>query len=266
MRRPDLDHLLATAHALADAARAAAMPFFRSGGLSGDNKAASGYDPVTEADRAAERAMRDILSRERPEDGIEGEEFGAKPGRSGLVWHLDPVDGTRSFLAGLPSWTVLIGVAEANAPIIGVIDQPVLNERYVGADGASWLIAPQGRAELRTRPCSSLSEAVLSTTDPFLFRGEERDGFDRLRTRIRMTRYGFDAYAYARLAAGDIDLVLESGLQAHDMAALIPVIENAGGAAVDWDGGPAKLGGRLLAVGDPVLLAPALEQLAMAGV
>jgi len=259
-----LPQLMELAHRLADAAGEAALPYFRSAGVSAANKAGTGFDPVTEADQAAERAMRDILLRERPEDAIEGEEYGLLEGQSGLTWHLDPVDGTRSFLAGLPSWTTLIGVSRGGRALLGLIDQPVLAERYWAAGGAALWTAPGGPSALRTRRCASLSEAVLSTTDPYLFRGPERDAFESLRAEVRMTRYGFDAYAYGRLAAGDIDIVVESGLQAHDMAALIPVIEGAGGLALDWDGRPAGLGGRILAIGDPAMRGPALEALSTA--
>jgi histidinol phosphatase-like enzyme (inositol monophosphatase family) len=231
---------------LADAARAAALPHFRVASTETHNKLSTGFDPVTEADRAAERAMRDILADARPNDGIEGEEYGASPGSTSLVWHLDPVDGTRAFIAGVPVWTVLIGLAIDGRARLGVIDQPWMDERYVGVvdgdDREAWLDCRGDRTPLRVRPCARLTDAILSTTDPFILSAPERGAFEHLRATARLTRYGLDAYAYARLAAGTIDMVAESGLQAHDVAALIPVIEGAGGVVTDWRGEPAKLG------------------------
>jgi histidinol phosphatase-like enzyme (inositol monophosphatase family) len=245
MAAPDADvsRLLPLAERLADAARAASLPIFRTARAAADNKSAAGFDPVTEADRAAERAMRDILARERPLDGVDGEEFGVSPGASGLLWRLDPIDGTRAFLAGLPVWTVLIGLEVEGRAALGVIDQPFTGERYAGCAGAATL-AHCGRVEpLRVGACARLRDAVLATTDPFLFSPPERGAFEQVRATCRLTRYGLDAYAYARLAAGTIDVVVESGLQPHDVCALIPVIESAGGVVTDWRGAPADGGG-----------------------
>jgi histidinol phosphatase-like enzyme (inositol monophosphatase family) len=253
--------LLAFALRLADAARAAALPWFRAPELRSDNKAAHGFDPVTEADRAAERAMRALILEERPDDGVDGEEYGATPGRSGLIWRLDPVDGTRAFVAGLPSWTTLIGLTRGEEPLIGVIDQPWLDERYVGAPGAAWLDVRGRRQPLQVRDCAGLTAAILSTTDPFIFTASERGAFDHLRATARLTRYGLDAYAYARLAAGTIDLVVESGLKAHDVAALIPVIVGAGGLVANWRGEPPALGGQLVAAANRQVLDQALISL-----
>ncbi|MDZ4762489.1 MAG: histidinol-phosphatase [Alphaproteobacteria bacterium] len=253
--------LLPLAMRLADAARASALPNFRSAASIAENKAASGYDPVTEADRAAERAMRDILTAERPDDGIEGEEYGSSPGTSGLTWHLDPIDGTRAFIAGLPSWTVLIGLVEEGRPTLGVIDQPWLDERYIGSGGEAWLDCRGARTPLRVRVCEKLTDAILSTTDYFILTPPERGAFEHLRTAARLTRYGLDAYAYARLAAGTIDMVAETGLQSHDVAALIPVIEGAGGVVTDWRGDVAKLGGQIVAAANRKILDEALVSL-----
>lgn len=261
----DLAHsLLPTARRMADAARAAALPHFRSAASHADNKAATGYDPVTEADRAAERAMRDVLSRERPGDAIEGEEYGSSSGVSGITWYLDPIDGTRAFVAGLPTWTTLIGAAQGDQPILGIIDQPWLDERYVGltaGERAAWV---EGRGEqiaLRTRDCLKLTDAILSTTDPFILTAPERGAFEHLRAAARLTRYGLDAYAYARLAAGTIDMVTETGLKAHDVAALIPVIEGAGGVVTDWRGDRPRLGGQIAAAANRRILDEALISL-----
>jgi histidinol phosphatase-like enzyme (inositol monophosphatase family) len=256
--------LLPIANELADAARKAALPHFRSAATIADNKADEGYDPVTEADRAAERAMRDILAARRPRDGIEGEEFGSQPGTTGFTWYLDPIDGTRAFVAGLPSWTTLIGVTSDERPILGIIDQPWMDERYVGMtdqDMGAYLVGRGTTTTLITRRLQHLTEAILSTTDPFILTPPERGAFEHVRATAKLTRYGLDAYAYARLAAGTIDMVIESGLKSHDVAALIPVIQGAGGLVTDWRGEPAKLGGQIVAASCRRILDEALISL-----
>jgi histidinol phosphatase-like enzyme (inositol monophosphatase family) len=253
--------LVPFAQRLADAARAATLPHFRSAASLADNKATTGYDPVTEADRSAERAMRALIDAERPDDGIEGEEYGSKAGRSGLVWHLDPVDGTRAFVAGLPVWTTLIGLAQDDRAILGIIDQPWMDERYVGAGGEAWLDCRGARTKLKTRDCPALTQAILSTTDYFILTPPERGAFEHLRATARITRYGLDAYGYARLAAGTIDMVAESDLKSHDVCALIPVVEGAGGVVTDWRGRPAKLGGQIVASANQNILDEALVSL-----
>lgn len=252
--------LLPLALRMADAARAAALPHFRSSAPA-DNKSSTGYDPVTEADRASERAMRELIAEERPGDGIEGEEYGSQPGTSGLVWHLDPIDGTRAFVAGLPSWCILIGLAKEAQAILGIIDQPWLDERYVGLGNEAWLDCRGARTALRTRDCPALRQAILTTTDPFILTPPERGAFEHLRATARLTRYGLDAYGYARLAAGTMDMVAETGLKSHDVAALIPVVEGAGGVVTDWRGEPAKLGGQILAAANRKILDEALVSL-----
>ncbi len=257
----DIRALVPFACRLADAARAAILPLFRTAAAAAENKLADGYDPVTEADRAAERAIRELIEAERPEDGINGEEYGVKTGSNDLVWYLDPIDGTRAFVAGLTSWTTLIGLAVSDRPVLGIIDQPWLDERYVGAGGEAWLEARGVRTPLKTSGCARLTEAVLSTTDYFILTPPERGAFEHLRATARLTRYGLDAYAYARLAAGTIDMVAESGLKAHDVAALFPVIEGAGGVVTDWSGKPAKLGGQIVAASSQAVLDQALISL-----
>jgi histidinol phosphatase-like enzyme (inositol monophosphatase family) len=257
-------HLLPTAQRMADAARAAALPHFRSDTANCENKAETGYDPVTEADKAAERAMREVLSKDRPDDAIEGEEYGSQAGTSGVTWYLDPVDGTRAFVAGLPSWTTLIGATEGENPVLGIIDQPWLDERYVGltaGEKAAWLQGRGAQVTLKTRDCQKLTDAILSTTDPFILTAPERGAFEHIRATARLTRYGLDAYAYARLAAGTIDMVIESGLKAHDVAALIPVIEGAGGVVTDWRGDTPQLGGQIAAAANRRILDEALISL-----
>ncbi|QFS82306.1 Histidinol-phosphatase [Roseivivax sp. THAF40] len=242
-----------TADALADAARAAVLPLFRSAGLATDNKLADGFDPVTEADRAAERAMREILADRHPDDGILGEEYGHAPGRSGRTWVLDPIDGTRGFLCGTPTWGVLIALSSADRVLYGVIDQPFTKERFCGGLGRADVSGPQGRHKLRVRQTTDLADARLMTTFPEIGMPAERTAFERVATRTKLTRYGMDCYAYALLATGQIDLVIEAGLNAYDIQAPIGVIEAAGGIVTNWDGGPALHGGTVLAAATPEL-------------
>ncbi len=260
------EQLRATALALADAARVATLRWFRSAELAADNKDAAGFDPVTEADRAAERAMRELLAARRPDDAILGEEFGSREGTTGLTWILDPVDGTRAFLAGAPTWGVLIAVADDTGPLLGVIDQPFVRERFVGDRLAgevvqAWTEGPMGSRPLATRAPRPLEQAVLMTTYPEVGTEEERRAFRRVAERARLTRYGLDCYAYALLAHGQVDLVIEAGLQTYDIAAPIAVIEAAGGLVTDWQGGPALGGGQVVAAANPVVHAAALERL-----
>ena len=259
------DALIATAIEMADAARVATLRHFRSAGLCADNKAAAGFDPVTVADREAEQAMRAVLARRRPQDGILGEEFGHSPGESGLTWVLDPVDGTRAFLAGAPTWGVLIAGGDATGPKLGLIDQPFIGERFLGGFGQAWSEGPHGRFGLATRPARPLEEAILFTTFPEVGSPAERTAFQALAGRARLTRYGLDCYAYALIAAGQIDLVVEAGLQSYDIQGPMAVIEAAGGLVTDWRGGPAHQGGRGLAAANAEVHAAALEVLSRAG-
>ena len=251
--------LMATAHALADAARRAILPHFRSSGLAAENKLAAGFDPVTVADHAAEAAMREIIAAHRPEDGILGEELGPKAGTSGLTWVLDPIDGTRGFISGTPTWGVLIALADQDGPFYGIIDQPYIGERFEGGLGRAILDGPHGARTLRARAGVALAEATLFTTFPEVGTATDRDGFNSIRDRVQLTRYGTDCYSYALLAAGQIDLVIEAGLNAYDIAAPIAVIEAAGGIVTDWRGGPVHDGGRALAAGCAELHAECLK-------
>lgn len=256
-------HITETAHAMADAARRAILPHFRAeGGLAADNKAADHFDPVTVADRAAEEAMRAILAERRPDDGILGEEFGHSEGTSGLTWVLDPIDGTRAFIAGLPTWGTLIGLTRNGVPVRGLMHQPYLNEIFTGDGRTARLRGPAGERTLRTRRCADLAHALMATTDPRLFaEGEEAERFRALEPQVRLSRYGTDCYAYCMLAAGQVDLVVEAGLKPYDICALIPIIEGAGGRVTSWDGGSAAQGGRVVAAGDPRLHEAALKAL-----
>ena len=255
---PDLPRV---AGLLADAAREVILPHFRTSDLAADNKQAGGFDPVTEADRAAEAAMREILARERPEDGILGEEFGASAGQSGLTWVLDPIDGTRGFISGTPTWGVLIAVSDDRGPFYGVIDQPYIGERFEGGPDGARLTGPRGTQAIRTRPARDLSQATILTTFPEVGQTADRDGFHDLAGRARLTRYGMDCYAYALLALGQVDLVVEAGLAPYDIQAPIAVVQAAGGIVTNWQGGPAHEGGRALAAANAEIHAQALEVL-----
>ena len=249
MAPADHQRFLAFADQLADAARAAILPYFRATHTV-SHKGGARFDPVTEADRGAEQAMRALIEAEFPDHGILGEEFGEKPSRSGHTWALDPIDGTRAFIAGLPLWGVLIALAYEGEPIIGVMDQPYLDERYKGWPGGASLARAGATRALNARGCAGLNEAIVSTTDPYLFKGAEYDGFTRVREAAKLTRYGYDCYAYVMLAMGGVDVVIESGLRAWDIQALIPIIRGAGGDVTNWTGGDAAQGGQVLAFGD----------------
>lgn len=250
----DRQSIIDTANVLADAARQATLAHFRADGLIADNKLKTGFDPVTIADHEAEEAMRAALARLRPQDGILGEEFGAQSGDSGLTWVLDPVDGTRGFLSGTPTWGVLIAVSDENGPIYGVIDQPYIGERFCGGLGQAHYTGPLGERPLETRPSRGLDEAILFTTFPEIGTAVERRAFQHVADRVKLVRYGMDCYAYALLAAGQIDLVIECGLNSYDIQAPIAVIEAAGGVVTNWQGGSAHQGGQVVAASSRALL------------
>ena len=249
MHTHDVPRLLAFADTLADAAREAILPFFRAPHVM-ESKGAGAFDPVTEADRNAEAAMRALIEREHPKHSVLGEEYGGELADSDYQWILDPIDGTRAFISGLPTWGVLIGLYHEGEPLIGVMDQPFTEERYRGwMDGAN-VTTRTGTRTLKTRACASLRDATFSTTSPDLFEGAEARAWTSIRTQAKLVRYGCDCYAYCMVAAGHMDGVLESGLKPFDIAALIPIITGAGGGVCGWDGGDASQGGRVLAYGD----------------
>lgn len=258
--RPSADDL-ALARELADAAWAAIRPHFRNLDTV-DHKAGTakaGFDPVTEADRAAELAMRAIIDARRPGDGVTGEEFPETPSASGWRWYFDPIDGTRAFVGGLPVWTTLIALVNPEGvPVLGVIDQPVLGERYIGWPGGAQMETAEGNFPIRVSGNPDLRAATIATTDPFIFTPPEQGAWNHLRATARITRYGLDAYAYARLAGGTLDLVAESGLKAWDVAALIPVIRGAGGIATNWRGEAPALGGQIVCAASEGILEQAL--------
>ncbi|TDX63895.1 myo-inositol-1(or 4)-monophosphatase [Methylosinus sp. sav-2] len=253
---------------LADASGEAILPFFRTS-LAAEDKAPGGaFDPVTEADRAAEIAMRRLIEATFPSHGIIGEEFGNIRADAEYVWVLDPIDGTKSFICGLPLWGTLIGLQHRGRPCYGLMHQPFTRERFSG-DGAaaywrgparhhhvepSWKAQPpaptEERRKLQTRPCATLAEATLMTTSPRLIDERLRDDFFRVEAQTRLSRYGGDCYAYCALAAGHVDLVIETNLNPYDIVALIPIVEGAGGVVTTWDGGPAAQGGAIIAAGD----------------
>jgi len=250
--------LRATAHALADAARVAIMPHFRNAGLITDDKGQGRFDPVTTADRAAEAAMRAVLAIRRPDDAIMGEEQEDTPGTTGLTWVLDPIDGTRGFIAGTPTWGVLVAVQDHTGSLYGLIDQPYIGERFEGGFGHARLVGPHGDTPLASRGTRHLADATLFTTFPELGTDGERARFNTIRNRVKLVRYGMDCYAYALIALGQVDLVIEAGLHPYDVAAPIAVNEAAGGIVTDWNGGPAQHGGRILAAANRHIHAEAL--------
>jgi inositol-phosphate phosphatase / L-galactose 1-phosphate phosphatase / histidinol-phosphatase len=241
---------LALAQRLADAAGAAIRPYFRAEfGL----ELKADRTPVTLADRAAEAAMRVIIERERPLDGIIGEEYGSVREGAARTWVLDPIDGTRSFVAGRPIFGTLIALVEEGVPVLGVIDQPIAGERWVGAAGLKTLF---NNKPCRTRACATLSDVIMATTSPAAFPPHDFAAFEALIPQVRDTLWGGDCYNYGLVALGQIDIVIESGLKLHDFAALVPVVEGAGGAMRDWRGKrlTSESDGRVIAVGDDRLI------------
>lgn len=262
-----LADLTAFAGRLADAARAETLPRFRAG-LVAENKADRGFDPVTEADRAAEAAIRTIIELEHPDHGIIGEEYGNTGADRDLRWVLDPVDGTRSFICGLPLWTTLIALECGGRPVIGVIDQPFTDERWLGAPGLAVYTRGTTRTPVRTDANARLATARLHTTDQRAgphgyFTDGEAAAFTRTANAARLTRFGLDAYGYAQLAAGGLDAVIEAGVQRYDVAAPIALIRAAGGVITDWAGGDPLAGGRIriAAAANEALHAELLEEL-----
>lgn len=236
-------------HELADAADAAILPLFRSG-LTVDNKETAGFDPVTAADRASEEVMRALIEQHHPEHGILGEEFGIKNSQhpDGLTWVLDPIDGTRAFICGMPTWMTLIGLCNSERAVAGVASQAYTGERFYASGDGSWHRDRDGKeTPLRVRPAASIEDAIFCSTVPDLFTGDLVAPFETLRARARMARFGGDAYLFCLLAAGSIDIVIDPGLQAYDIAALVPIIEQAGGVVTTLEGAPAHNGGDIIA-------------------
>lgn len=249
-----IDEYLAFAHRLADAAAPITLQHFRTK-LDVDNKFEVGFDPVTLADKGAETAICALIEASYPQHGVHGEEHGKRASSNGLTWVLDPIDGTRSFISGSPLWGTLIALSNEAGPIIGMLDQPFMGERFFGVlNGArreSFYARGGRRVPLKTRACAGLAEATLSTTTPEMFiKPESARAFGALQSKARLMRYGGDCYQYAQVAMGFLDLVVEAGLKPYDIHALIPIIEGAGGIVTTWDGSPANEGGNVVAAGD----------------
>lgn len=258
----DFADLEAFTRELTRVAGEAALPHFRADAAVEDKGGPGAFDPVTEADRGAEAAIRQAIARRFPDHGVVGEEYGADRPDAPFVWVLDPVDGTRAFVAGLPLWTTLVALKVEGRPTIGAIAQPYLGEVFLGGPaGGSRLFDRHGERPLRVRERPRLTEAVISTTDPLIFNGSELGAWTQVRAAARLGRLGLDAYAYAMVALGTIDLVCESGLKEWDWSALIPVIEHAGGVVSNWKGEPVDGSGRIAAAGDRRVLEDALVSL-----
>jgi myo-inositol-1(or 4)-monophosphatase len=246
---------------LATVSGEAILPFFRTSLGVEDKGSAAGFDPVTAADRAAETAMRTLIKRSFPEHGIVGEEYGNERTNAEFVWVLDPIDGTKSFIAGMPIWGSLIALTRNGAAVYGMMHQPFIGERFTGDGGGAHYRGPAGERGLHVRPCATLADAMLFTTSPQLMNAAERAVFGRVEAAVKLSRYGGDCYPYCMLAAGHVDLVIEAGLKPHDIAALIPIIEGAGGVITSWEGNTAVQGGRVVAAGDKRVHAAAMKML-----
>jgi len=245
---------------LASASGETILPFFRTL-LAIEDKGADAFDPVTAADRAAENAMRTLIRRTFPDHGIIGEEYGNERLDAEYVWVLDPIDGTKSFVGGMPAWGTLIGLLRFGEPVFGMMHQPFTRERFTGDGAAARYRGPMGERDMRVRACAALADAVLYTTSPRLMQPRERAAFATVEDAARLSRYGGDCYAYCMLAAGHIDLVIETELKPYDIMPLIPIIAGAGGIVTDWDNRPAQNGGRIVAAGDARVHRAALDLL-----
>ncbi|MBV8661534.1 MAG: histidinol-phosphatase [Hyphomicrobiales bacterium] len=249
------------------------LPFFRSAMGAEDKSRGGAFDPVTEADRGAEAAMRRLIAQTFPAHGVIGEEYGQDRPDAEYVWVLDPIDGTKSFISGLPTWGTLIGLMHRGSPVYGMMSQPFTRERYFGDGKRSRVrcLAPSrgdvppndwSTRALHTRACASLAEATVMTTSPALIRDDaDREAYRRVEAQARLARYGGDCYAYCALAGGFVDLVIETNLKPHDVVALVPIVKGAGGIMTTWDGEDAAKGGRIIAAGDRRVYDEARRQL-----
>ncbi|MCK0198395.1 histidinol-phosphatase [Ancylobacter sp. 6x-1] len=250
-------------HELADVSGRAILPFFRTAlGVEDKTRGTAAFDPVTAADRASEQAMRALIGRHFPAHGIRGEEYDDERLDSEFVWILDPIDGTKSFIAGMPAWGTLIGLTRHGAPCWGMMHQPFIRERFYGDGSVARYRGPAGERRLLVRPCERVADALMFTTSPLLMNDADRARFEVVERQVRLSRYGGDCYGYCMVAAGHVDLIIETNLKDHDIVPLIPVIEGAGGIVTDWDGNPALGGGRVVVAGDRRVHAEALELLA----
>lgn len=255
---PDWSALTDFALELAKAAGEAILPHFRKNAPI-DVKQHESWDPVTEGDRAGERAIRALIEKHHPSHGIIGEEYGTKPGSSALTWVLDPVDGTRAFVIGLPTWATLIGLYEDGVPKLGVMCQPFVGDVFFGNPQGAWLDHRGHRQPIRVRNTAGLADAALGTTTPHLYKGDDHARFERLRRAVKLTRYGGDAYFFSLLAAGHLDIAMDAGLQSYDIAALIPIMRGAGAHVGSWSGDDISKGGNILAASSRPLYEEALS-------
>ncbi|MFG1416462.1 histidinol-phosphatase [Xanthobacter sp. V0B-10] len=246
-------------HKLATVSGEAILPFFRTALGVEDKSRGKAFDPVTEADRAAEQVMRRLIREAFPSHGIIGEEFDNVAADAPYVWALDPIDGTKSFIAGLPAWGTLIGLLKEGDPVYGMMHQPFIKERFFGDGASARYRGPAGERALRVRDCGRVEDAILFTTSPRLMNTTDRAAFSRVEEQARLSRYGGDCYAYCMLAAGLVDLVIETELKDHDIVALIPIIEGAGGVVTSWEGGSPAKGGRVVAAGSRAVHEQALR-------
>ena len=248
---------------LATVSGKAIMPFFRTGMVPADkSRGEAAFDPVTEADKASEAVMRQLIKRTFPSHGIIGEEYGEERTDAEFVWVLDPIDGTRAFISGLPLWGTLIGLTRMGEPCYGMMHQPFTGERFFGDGGAAHWRGTGGERLLRTRACDDLASATLSTTSPRLFAGADLEAFERVEREVRLTRFGCDCYAYCMVAAGQMDVVIETGLKPYDIVALVPIVEGAGGVVTTWTGGSPAQGGAIVASANRKLHDQVLARLA----
>jgi myo-inositol-1(or 4)-monophosphatase len=237
------------------------LPFFRTALAIENKQPGGGFDPVTAADRAAEQSMRTLIRRSFPGHGILGEEYAGEHTDAEYVWVLDPIDGTKSFITGMTAWGTLIGLTRFGEPVFGMMHQPFTRERFSGDGGAAQYRGPAGPRELHVRACASLADAMLSTTSPLLMNDADRAAFVRVENQVKLSRYGGDCYAYCMLAAGLIDLVIETEIKPHDIVPLIPIVQGAGGIVTTWENGPPQSGGRIVVAGDKRVHAAAMEML-----
>jgi histidinol phosphatase-like enzyme (inositol monophosphatase family) len=258
--QPEFQAYIAMAHALADKAGGVILPHFRTD-TAIDHKGGDAFDPVTAADRDAETAIREALATAYPSHGIIGEEFGAVRTESDFCWIIDPIDGTRAFILGQPLWGTLIGLTAGGAPLLGLMNQPYTRERFWSGEREAFFRHEGEIRTMRTRPCPSVAEAVLASTTPDMFVGEDSARFERLSRAVRLRRFGGDCYNYCLLALGHIDLVVEAGLKPFDILPLIPIVERAGGVVSTWTGGDPNGGGHIVAASDPRVHAAVVEVL-----
>ena len=265
--RFDPEDIATLLHALADASAEAALEHFRTRIDVADKAAAVGaFDPVTEADRNAEAAIRALIAQARPDDTVFGEEMADTEGSSGFRWVIDPIDGTRAYISGLPTWGTIIGLERDGEAIAGMFNQPFTRERYWASGGRAWHMLGNGEPQaIRTSQVTALADATLMTTSPRMFGADDAARYDRVEMAARLARYGCDGYAYCMLAAGHIDLIAEADLMPYDICGIVPIIEAAGGVITDWEGGPAHGGGRALAAATAELHVAALAMLERGG-